>query len=545
MFRRVAAHNPFRRDLLDSCTATFNGNILDSHTYTYDVLSRPTARTSGGITSSFAYNERGEVVSAQIGANRFTHAYDFIGNQTNFVANAVTNTYTHNALNQIETAAIPPLYTLNSPLSISHDLDGNLTNDCVFAYAYDAANRLASVTSASLTNGAVRVVNAYDYRNRRTRKTVQRYADGSWHTTECRTFVYDGWNLIHETVSTVSGATTNTTEIQYFWGMDLSETLQGAGGVGGLLAVSINGLFYFPSYDNNGNVTKYIDESGNVVAAYEYDDFGRTISQSGSMANFFHIRFSTKYYDSETRLCYYGERFYAPDWRVWLNRDLIWEEGGLNLYCYCQNNSVKYFDAIGEKVNQPPVDAFFRDVKGRLPVRIAKYVSVVLRDLKKMASGMYHYRVAFIARFTPPPDVDSRRIKQSGLSKLLFGDANGALGGEKGMYTQQKGNGDIPTEAWGAVDASNYGTGGIHYRYNTKSFQFGYFVYRQSNGKGQYLPIDHNSDMYTSWSVGGAMRLLPSQDISVSGDMNKCDEVQIHYGDRGFNPYVLKIRPNY
>ncbi len=59
------------------------------------------------------------------------------------------------------------------------------------------------------------------------------------------------------------------TEIQYFWGADLSETLQGAGGVGGLLAVSCNNNFYFPAYDNNGNVTKYIDEGGNVVAVCE------------------------------------------------------------------------------------------------------------------------------------------------------------------------------------------------------------------------------------------------------------------------------------
>ena len=36
--------------------------------------------------------------------------------------------------------------------------------------------------------------------------------------------------------------------------------------------------FYFPAYDNNGNVTKYIDGSGDVVAAYEYDAFGRLIS---------------------------------------------------------------------------------------------------------------------------------------------------------------------------------------------------------------------------------------------------------------------------
>jgi len=31
----------------------------------------------------------------------------------------------------------------------------------------------------------------------------------------------------------------------------------------------------------------YIDESGNVVAAYEYDTFGRAISQSGSLADTF------------------------------------------------------------------------------------------------------------------------------------------------------------------------------------------------------------------------------------------------------------------
>ena len=70
---------------------------------------RPTARNE----DTFAYNERSEIVSASIGTNLFTHAYDMIGNQMNHVANAATNTYTHNALNQIETATIPSLYTLN------------------------------------------------------------------------------------------------------------------------------------------------------------------------------------------------------------------------------------------------------------------------------------------------------------------------------------------------------------------------------------------------------------------------------------------------
>ena len=112
------------------------------------------------------------------------------------------------------------------------------------------------------------------------------------------------------------------------------------------------------------------------------------------------------------------------------------------------------------------------------------------------------------------------------------------------MFTPDNKNGDVPTGAWGGADVSDYG-GMKGYQYNSMLFQFGYFEYRQSNGTGAYVPIGHNTDMYASWLVGGAKRLLPPQDMSVSGDMSECDKVEIHYGDRGFKPDVLKISPNY
>ena len=85
----------------------------------------------------------------------------------------------------------------------------------------------------------------------------------------------------------------------------------GAGGVGGLVAVSIDGDYYFPGYDNNGNVIGYWDEDGELVAEYAYDAFGNAIDESGSMASVFPHRFSTKYYDAETDLYYYGYRYYS------------------------------------------------------------------------------------------------------------------------------------------------------------------------------------------------------------------------------------------
>ena len=160
---------------------------------------------------------------------------------------------------------------------------------------------------------------------------------------------------------------------QHFWGMDLSETFQGAGGVGGLLAVSSNGNFYFPTYDNNGNITKYIDESGNIVAAYEYDDFGRLVSRSGSLADFFRIRFSTKYFDSETGLYYYGYRFYLPTLMRWLNRDPIGEEGGLNLYGFCVNSPVNMTDHFGLATVKESLVFMYDLTTGIVPGKILAY----------------------------------------------------------------------------------------------------------------------------------------------------------------------------
>ena len=359
--RRVVDRDEYRRSLVTNCATYFNSSLADSNLYAFDALSRPTARMTGTtgvspVASTFSYNDRSEVVFAAIGTNLFTHVYDDIGNHLLFGDNVVTNTYTHNSLNQITTAlcASAPLRELH------HNADGGLSSDGTWSYAYDAEDQLTSVTSRSLTNGAIRVRNTYDYRRRRTSKTVQRLNVTTalppsppvelreWETLELRTYVYDDLNLFHETVYTVDSGVTNVTEIQYFWGLDLSGTLQGAGGVGGLLAVSRNGQLYFPAYDNNGNVTKYIDESGNVVAAYEYDDFGRTISQSGPLADFFRHRFSTKYYDTETGLDYYIDRFYSPVWHVWLNRDTMEESGGVNMYMLCGNNPISRYDVNGQ-----------------------------------------------------------------------------------------------------------------------------------------------------------------------------------------------------
>jgi RHS repeat-associated protein len=169
---------------------------------------------------------------------------------------------------------------------------------------------------------------------------------GTWNAVKTHTFVYDGWNLVLETVAYADGS---VDKIEYVWGLDLSGTLQGAGGVGGLLFEVRNGQIFIPCYDANGNVTAYVDAYGNVRGQYIYDVFGNTVSQTGDMADVFHFRFSTKYWDEETRSYYYGYRHYAPKLGCWLNKDPIGKEGGLNEYGFAGNDPVNAIDYLGLK----------------------------------------------------------------------------------------------------------------------------------------------------------------------------------------------------
>ncbi|MCF7855854.1 MAG: hypothetical protein K9N51_13730 [Candidatus Pacebacteria bacterium] len=283
------------RDLL---TEVHNqaGGTVSKFAYQNDALGRRTERVdsySGVVTNRFAYNARSEVTNAVMGADSFAWAYDPIGNRQHYAENETVLTYLVNQLNQYTNIANG---VTHAP---SYDDDGNMISYSGWTYQWNGENRLMLASNV----GTV-VSYAYDYMGRRIRKTVNGVE------TE---FLYDGWNLVQETIET------NVT--RYVWGLDLSQTLQGAGGVGGLLCVIVNGDPYYPAYDANGNVTEYVNSSGAVVAHYEYDTFGNTIAQSGPLADTFAHRFSTKYLDAETGLYYYGYRYYSPELGRWPSRD--------------------------------------------------------------------------------------------------------------------------------------------------------------------------------------------------------------------------------
>jgi len=258
------------------------------------------------------------VGSLRTGTARDYH-YDPIGNRTSTEAGA----YTANSLNQY--SAAPGLG------AFSYDANGNLTSDGIRSYTYDAENRLVTVTQGSSSWSYV-----YDYLGRR----IQKSGTG---ITTIRS-IYDGWNLIAE--SDLSGSQVR----RFVWGLDVSGSLQGAGGVGGLLEIDADltsANTYFPLYDASHNVIGLYSSSGSLAAAYEYDPFGNLQTIAGSYGASNPFRSATKYTDTETGFVYYGKRYYMPALGRFINRDPIEEAGGVNLYGFCGNDGVNGWDLLG------------------------------------------------------------------------------------------------------------------------------------------------------------------------------------------------------
>ncbi|NLK41107.1 MAG: RHS repeat-associated core domain-containing protein [Planctomycetes bacterium] len=203
-------------------------------------------------------------------------------------------------------------------------------------------NEMAMQTLSDLpTNMPVaRVEFDYDYMSRRVGKTVYNWGSNSWQEVSSAAFLYDAWNLIAEQTS----AETNF----FTFGLDLSGTLQGAGGIGGLVSAVLGTNAVCYTYDGNGNVSELINcAGGKIDAHYEYSPFGETIVATGGLAKDNPFRFSAKYTDDETSLVYYGYRFYSPELGRWPSRDPINEHGGLNLYGFVENDPVTSIDVHG------------------------------------------------------------------------------------------------------------------------------------------------------------------------------------------------------
>jgi len=228
--------------------------------------------------------------------------------------------------------------------SASYDVAGNTTNLVSndgrgLDLQWDERYRLTSVEGRD-GSPQPSVSYSYDVLGRK----VSRTAGVS--PAEVEYYVYNG----HQIVADLDGNGDITRS--YTWGP----------GIDNLMSLTVysntptlqNSQTYYPLKDHLNSVLALADENGNIVESYEYDAWGNVFSIKDGSGNVLsqsaignRYLFQGREYDFQTGLYYFRARWYSPETGRWLSKDPIGISGGLNLYAFCENNSVNFVDPMG------------------------------------------------------------------------------------------------------------------------------------------------------------------------------------------------------
>ena len=97
------------------------------------------------------------------------------------------------------------------------------------------------------------------------------------------------------------------------------------------------------------DVIQVIDENGNAVNSYSYDEWGNILTAQEQINN--PMKYAGEYFDDETGLYYLRARYYDSSIGRFISKDS--QEGDvknpltMNLYTYCGNNPINRWDPTG------------------------------------------------------------------------------------------------------------------------------------------------------------------------------------------------------
>ncbi len=291
------------------------------NTYEYNKNQQITKVTNDGGTVTYMYDALNQLIKEQYSNGlSISYTYDSVGNRTSkaTLQNGSSNTinYSYNNANQMK-AAGEQTYTV-SP-------NGNVTNDGVFQYVWNAFDQLTEIKSLT---GATVASYRYDENGRRV------YSKDSNGETYYR---YNG--LTNQVLFEEDASGVITKNFTY-------------DDKGSPLTMTYLGSTYYYLTNYRGDVLALTDNNGDIVAEYAYDAWGNIMSQKGNMATINPYRYAGYRYDENTKQYYLMSRYYNPDTGVFLSLDPVRGDTmnplSLNGYNYANNNPVMNVDPDGE-----------------------------------------------------------------------------------------------------------------------------------------------------------------------------------------------------
>jgi RHS repeat-associated protein len=287
-----------------------------------------------GTWSNYSYDDFNRLISSTCSAAcpqgapsvAFSYTYDRYGNRW------------QQTLTEGEGSWPQPSYSFNANNQISasdglvFDAAGNIINDTIHTYTYDAENRIVQVDAGSTA------VYAYDAEGRRVAKTAAT-AGGAFE------YLFD---LQGRAVTEMGAGTKNVNRSEVY-------------GAGRHLATQNVGLVttYFTHNDWLGTERVRSSLSGTVAETCQSLPYGDVLNCSGAQASTLH--FTGQMRDAETNLTEFPARYYSPAQGRWYSPDWasaqvpvpyadLHNPQSLNLYDYVGGDPTNHADADGHSL---------------------------------------------------------------------------------------------------------------------------------------------------------------------------------------------------
>ena len=310
------------------------------------------------------------------GTEELNYTYDAKGNiETISEGEVQTHKYYYDSLDQL---IREDNKKLNKTITYTYDTGGNLLNKKEYAYtesnlgeetgtinySYENTNwkdQLTSYNGKAITydnigNPLTYDGNTYTWQN-------GRQLTGISNTAKEQTITYKYNDEGIRTEKVVNGIASKyylegTKVIYEMTGTNLSYYQYDE--QGNIIGMQYNGTQYYYIKNLQGDIIGILDNELNQVVKYDYDSWGKVIAITDAtgteitdQTHIGHInpyRYRSYRYDRETGLYYLQSRYYNPEWGRFLNADgyITGIAIGNNLYAYCCNNPINYYDPYGE-----------------------------------------------------------------------------------------------------------------------------------------------------------------------------------------------------
>ena len=258
--------------------------------YQYDSVNRLTKATYPTYTEELYYDKR--------------------GNRTKRLAKGIEELYSYDSRNRLTTVTRNQ-NAATQTIAYAYDKQGNLLKDDKATYTYDAFNRTQQVKTF---DNHIQI-NYYD-------------AEGLRHQIEedgqLVQFIFSGKEVVVEQ--------TETDTIRLIRGYDITAS------------ESEKARTYYHYVSDEQGSTTHIFEEQEVKNYYEYDAFGNLTICEEKVHNRF--KYTGQQQDPITQQYYLRARYYNPVIARFTQED-TYRGDGLNLYAYCSNNPIIYYDPSG------------------------------------------------------------------------------------------------------------------------------------------------------------------------------------------------------